>query len=98
MAGAGQPVVLVHGLTLDTRSWDGQFATLAANYRAIRYDARGHDKSIRQLDTPYSLSGDLRGLLDALGVDGSRNLPHPPRCGDPAKISIRNRSSADPIV
>jgi pimeloyl-ACP methyl ester carboxylesterase len=44
-AGAGSPVVLIHGMTLDTRMWDDQFPVLAQHHRVIRYDARGFGKS-----------------------------------------------------
>ena len=69
MAGTGAPVVLLHGLSLDTRMWDGQFATLAADYRVVRYDARGHGKSVPAPDAPYSNSEDLCGLLDCLAIE-----------------------------
>ena len=37
--GAGRPVVLIHGLLQDCRSWERQAATLlAAGYRVISYD------------------------------------------------------------
>ena len=41
VAGAGHPLVLIHGFGLDTRMWDGQFDTLAERYRVVRYDVRG---------------------------------------------------------
>ena len=45
VAGSGEPVVLVHAFTLDTRMWDDQFEVLARDFRVIRYDARGFGKS-----------------------------------------------------
>jgi pimeloyl-ACP methyl ester carboxylesterase len=44
-AGAGEPVVFVHGFTLDTRMWDDQWDVFASQYRVVRYDVRGFGKS-----------------------------------------------------
>ena len=44
--GEGEPVVLLHGHTLDLRVWDEIVpALLARGFRAIRYDQRGHGRS-----------------------------------------------------
>ena len=37
-AGAGHPLILLHGFTLDTRMWDDQFGSFARHYRVVRYD------------------------------------------------------------
>jgi pimeloyl-ACP methyl ester carboxylesterase len=68
-AGAGEPVVLLHAFTLDTRMWDDQFDALARRYRAIRYDARGFGRSdVPRAGEPYSHADDLAALLDHLGA------------------------------
>ncbi|MFP6593828.1 MAG: alpha/beta hydrolase [Dehalococcoidia bacterium] len=69
IAGSGTPLILVHGLSLDKRIWDSQFGMLAENYRVIRYDARGHGKSVPTSTDAYSHSKDLKGLMDALSID-----------------------------
>ncbi|HQT93435.1 MAG: hypothetical protein B7Z61_02305 [Acidobacteria bacterium 37-71-11] len=44
--GEGEPVVLLHGHSLDLRVWDEIVpALIAAGLRAIRYDQRGHGRS-----------------------------------------------------
>ncbi|MBB4921437.1 alpha/beta fold hydrolase [Kitasatospora kifunensis] len=43
--GVGQPVVLLHGGFLDHRMWDDQVPALAARYRVIAPDTRGHGGS-----------------------------------------------------
>ena len=44
--GAGEPIVLLHGHTLDLRVWDELSPVwAAAGYRVIRYDQRGHGRS-----------------------------------------------------
>lgn len=65
-AGAGEPVVLVHGFSLDLRMWDDQFEPLAQRFRVVRYDVRGFGKSSVP-DGPYSHVDDLAALLDAHG-------------------------------
>ena len=45
--GAGQPVVLVHGLGSSTRDWEPQVAGLAARFRVITFDVRGHGRSAK---------------------------------------------------
>jgi pimeloyl-ACP methyl ester carboxylesterase len=64
-AGAGSPVVLLHGLDLDHRMWDEQVAPLAHAHTVVRYDLRGSGRS-----TAGSHGGshaeDLKALLDHL--------------------------------
>jgi 3-oxoadipate enol-lactonase len=67
VAGSGDPVVLVHAFTLDTRMWNDQFELLARNFRVIRYDARGFGKSAApKPGEPYSNAEDLAALLNHL--------------------------------
>lgn len=66
-AGAGDPVVLIHGFSFDRTMWDPQFRPLAAWHRTIRYDLRGFGDS----GAPVSGQGhvaDLLALLDALSI------------------------------
>lgn len=65
--GNGDPVIFIHGLTLDTRMWDDQFFEFAKRYRAIRYDARGFGRS-GPVNRTFSIRDDLRALMDHLGV------------------------------
>ena len=47
--GAGQPVVLIHGWPLSSRSFEKQVAALVkADYRAITYDRRGFGTRTRK--------------------------------------------------
>lgn len=65
--GKGDPVIFVHGLTLDTRMWDDQFFDFAKRYRTVRYDARGYGRS-GPVTGPFSIREDLRALMDHLDV------------------------------
>ena len=69
--GDGVPVVLVHGLALDARTWDDQVPALMDIARVVRYDARGFGRSTRDADTAYSHADDLWRLLDHLEIDNA---------------------------
>ncbi len=72
-AGAGPPVVLLHGTGCGQRMWFHQIRALRGHFRVITYDQRGHG----QTDAPavaadYSaghLARDLVGVLDALAIE-----------------------------
>jgi 3-oxoadipate enol-lactonase len=66
--GSGDPVVLIHGLSLDRRMWDAQFETLAVDHQVIRYDMIGHGLSSGATGSVRSWEN-LRDLLDFLDVD-----------------------------
>jgi pimeloyl-ACP methyl ester carboxylesterase len=70
--GKGDPVVLIHGWPLSSRSWEKQTsALLKAGYRVISYDRRGFGDSDRPA-TGYdydTLASDLNALLDELELD-----------------------------
>lgn len=69
-AGSGDPVVMLHAFTLDTRMWDAQFAALSANYRVIAYDARGFGRSsLPSEGQPYSHIDDLDRLLSHVQIE-----------------------------
>ena len=76
MAGEGEPIVMIHGLGWDTRSWDNQFAEFAKQYKVIRYDMRGFGKSDMPTDQPYAHADDLKALLDYLKIDAAHVLGH----------------------
>jgi len=67
----GPAVVLVHGLGLNRHMWRWQTEALAARHRLVLYDLFGHGESPAPPEQPsLSLfSGQLRGLLDDLGLD-----------------------------
>jgi pimeloyl-ACP methyl ester carboxylesterase len=67
VSGAGEPVVLIHAFSLDRRMWEPQVAALERQFRVVRYDLRGHGRSIAPTG-PYTGFDDLRVLLDTLGI------------------------------
>jgi pimeloyl-ACP methyl ester carboxylesterase len=71
--GQGQPIVLLHGNGNSLQSWidAGVFKTLAAEYRVIAFDARGHGKSGKPHDPrQYGIEmiRDAVRLLDHLAI------------------------------
>ena len=68
VAGNGDPLVLIHGFSLDRRMWDAQFEVFARQYRVVRYDARGFGKSAVPDGAPYVHADDLKALLGHLQI------------------------------
>jgi pimeloyl-ACP methyl ester carboxylesterase len=69
VAGHGEPVILIHGLGEDHRSWRAQQVALAARCRTIAYDLRGHGMTpVGAADgTLEQLGRDLLALIDEIG-------------------------------
>ena len=69
--GAGQPVVLLHGLASNARIWDFVAPELAQAARVVAVDQRGHGLSDKP-DEGYDFAtvvADLQALAQALGFD-----------------------------
>lgn len=64
-------LVFSNSLGTDITMWDAQVAALAAHYRILRYDGRGHGLSSAPLGayTMADLGSDVLVLMDALGVE-----------------------------
>ena len=76
-AGAGPPIVFVHGWALDSSYWKAQVDYFSQHYRAIAYDYRGAGKSDGG-ETRFNtaqLAEDLATLVEAL------ELKRPVLCG-----------------
>ena len=69
---ANAPVlVLSNSLGTDLQMWDAQIAAFSKHFRVLRFDTRGHGKSL-VTPGPYSieqLGHDVLALLDALHID-----------------------------
>ena len=72
MTGDGERVVaLTHGMGDSLDTWEADVPEIAAKYRVLRWDVRGHGDSDKP-DVPYSAemhARDLAGLLKALGIE-----------------------------
>lgn len=68
---AAPPVVLLHGITGDARTWDVLAETLAPSHRVLALDQRGHGDSAPAPDGDYgvaTMARDLAGFVEALGL------------------------------
>jgi pimeloyl-ACP methyl ester carboxylesterase len=73
----GYPIVLAHGITCAIRVWTHQIADLAADYRVIAFDHRGHGRSGipgREGYSLHHLASDVDAVLEATLVPGERAL------------------------
>ncbi len=76
-AGAGDPVVLVHGITECARMWDPIVDRLSADHRVVTLDLRGHGESPPY--PPYdlaALAGDVAAVAMAEGLDRPHVVGH----------------------
>lgn len=65
------PLLMLHGVTGHARTWDDEGAALAARYRVVALDQRGHGDSDPPPDTDFTiatLAGDLAAFVDALAL------------------------------
>lgn len=69
--GAGEVLLLVHGLNGDSSSWREVMPKLSRNYRVIAPDLLGHGQSDKPRGeySPAIFAALLRDLLGALGID-----------------------------
>lgn len=69
--GEGRPILCVHGITANCRSWDVLASALAPQYRVMAIDLRGRGLSDKP-DNGYSLDyhiRDIHCLLDDLNIE-----------------------------
>ncbi len=73
--GEGPPLIMLHAFPTDRTLWLFQTHAFSDFYRAITVDLRGFGKSGRQVPdegiTMKTMSDDVYGLLDALGIKGA---------------------------
>jgi pimeloyl-ACP methyl ester carboxylesterase len=69
--GSGPPLVLLHGLGMDWRSWDPLLDRLAQQREVIAVDLPGHGASpvLDVEPTAYALTDAVQGLLGELGLE-----------------------------
>ena len=76
--GDGPPIVLVHGLSLDHRSWNHQYADLADRFRLVGVDLRGHGRSTLGSEAigPHRFAADLAAVFEQLDLRGAVLVGH----------------------
>lgn len=73
-AGAGETLVLIHGLGGHAAGWEQQIQELLSSYRVIAPDLRGHGNSGYRAEEPVTIRAfaeDLAALLRGLEVEGA---------------------------
>ena len=72
-AGAGRPLLFVHGLSQSALCWREQFdSDLTDEYRLVAVDCRGHGESAKPrdgYDDSALWAADVRAVVEALGLD-----------------------------
>jgi 3-oxoadipate enol-lactonase len=69
--GAGNPLLLIPGQSIDHRMWNVVRPTLEERHRVVVYDNRGSGQSDGPLAPPYSMelfAADVISVLDAAGI------------------------------
>lgn len=67
IAGLGEPIVFIHGFTLDHAMWQPQVEYFSKHHQVVMYDARGFGKSSVPVG-PYDHAADLQALLEHLNI------------------------------
>lgn len=68
--GSGKPILLVHGWPTSSRAWKHQLEALSGGHRMLAVDLRGFgDSPAVGQPTMALLAGDLKRLIDSLGLD-----------------------------
>jgi esterase len=76
-AGAGPPVVLLHGLFGAARNFGAAQRALAPRFRVVALDMRNHGDSPHQADMRYpALATDVRDTLQTLGIETAAVIGH----------------------
>jgi pimeloyl-ACP methyl ester carboxylesterase len=77
LSGSGDPVVLIHGFTLDRRMWNDVTPRLIERHTVLACDLRGFGKSsLPNAGEPYAHREDIRALLDGLGLERVHVVGH----------------------
>lgn len=75
--GEGAPVILVHGITESSCTWEPITERLAGKYRVVTLDLRGHGESPRAETYDLgSLAGDVAAVAVAAGAERPRVVGH----------------------
>lgn len=76
--GAGPPVVLLHGVTLQWWVWSAVIRSARANHRVLAWDMRGHGESVAGTDgvSLEACARDLEILLTELGLTDAVIVGH----------------------
>lgn len=66
--GKGEPILLIHGIGVNSKMWDEQFEYFSKTNQVIRFDLRGFGKTEMTADD-FTNYDDIKGLLDELQIE-----------------------------
>ena len=79
VAGDGFPIILLHGIGSNAKSWRRQLAAFSKGFKVIAWDAPGYGQSADpdwQIPDVANYSESLRELFDTLGIASAVVLGH----------------------
>ena len=69
ISGTGKPLLLIHAMLLNSQMWADQVAEFSKVYQVITLDLYGFGKSKLTDEKIVDHVADIKGLLDALGIE-----------------------------
>lgn len=91
--GAGEPLILIHGITTSSFIWDNLLPALSAHHEVIAVDLLGTGASDRPVPSDCSLSAHadrVISLVDQLGLGKIHQVGHDIGGGVAQIVSVRN--------
>lgn len=70
--GTGEPLLLIHGIVVDSGFYDRTSALLAEQFKVITYDRRGNSRSKLKGEKFFSMDTQIEDILDLLNELGIR--------------------------
>jgi len=75
--GAGEPLLIIHGLFGSSRNWNTLARRFAQHFRVITLDLRNHGDSFHDPDMGYGvMASDVIDVMDTLAIDRANLLGH----------------------
>jgi esterase len=97
--GAGQPLVILHGLLGSLDNWHTFSRTFAVSFRVLAVDLRNHGRSPHSdLFTYDAMADDLRELLDQLQIPSAHVLGHSMGGKTAMQFALSNPSRVNKLI
>jgi esterase len=97
--GAGQPLVILHGLLGSLDNWHSLSKTFAGSFRVLAVDQRNHGRSPHSdLFTYDAMAADLAELLDQLQIPSAHVLGHSMGGKTAMQFALSNPDRVDKLI
>ncbi|MFQ5855543.1 MAG: alpha/beta fold hydrolase [Anaerolineae bacterium] len=100
-AGAGDPVILIHGIPTNSGLWRNVMADLASDFAVYAPDMIGYGASDKPEDQDLSVGAQadyLVDFMDAVGIDAAHLVGHDIGGGVAQVFTVRNRDRVNKLV